>query len=293
MPDETPIGPKEQDSYDYGGDPEVPLIPHPPPANHETRNPVVKASRASQYITQTFDSILAWVRKHNNVRFWTFAATVAMAVTSAFYAYYARGIRQQLFASIEASKDNRMAQWAYVDIPQQVQIRNTVENGKVTFWTPEVSIVNNGSTGTFNAFEVVNVYASQTEMPDSCDIPDNGKPQSSDIGPHESELFDSPPIPIAAIRSIQSGGHVYVYGRVIYRDVFQFYSHIEHGETRHLREFCYELRLDSMTGDVTNPTYPTPKNMVIYGPHNCTDRVCSDYCSRIPASCEPWQCNKK
>jgi hypothetical protein len=277
MPDETPIGQEEQGTENDSGDPEVPLVPHASPANHSTRKAEIKAHPANRYINHTFDSIMAWVKKYNRAHFWTAAATVTMAITSAFYAYYARGIRQQLYASIEAGKDSRMAQWAYIDIPQQIQIRTTVEDGKVAFWTPEITIVNDGSTGTYNTLEVVNAYSSEVEMSESCSLPDNGKPRHSDIGPHESELFDAPRIPVAAVQSIQSGGHVYLYGRVVYRDVFQFYSHITNGETRHLREFCYELRLDSPAGDVTSPSYVPPKSLVLYGPHNCTDGDCPDY----------------
>ena len=209
--------------------------------------------------------------------------TFILAATTAAYTVYAKRqwqvIGGQLYVTGEANLLERMTQRAYVDFPQQIAIRTTVENGKVTSWIPEITVVNDGNTGTYNTFEVVSVFTSGTEMPKDFNYPDVGRPQYSDLGPHETEVFEAQPIGIAAVQSINHGGHIYIYGLVVYRDVFQFYGGLQASagfERRHLREFCYELRLDSLRGDVTSPEYKPPQSMNLYGRHNCTDGDCDD-----------------
>jgi len=206
-----------------------------------------------------------------------------MAITTGIYTVYARKqwkvIDDQLYRMGEANEMTRQIQYAFVDIPQEIRIRRTVEKGRVTFWTPEITMINNGSTGTYNTFEVVNVYASDKEMPKDFDYPETGKWQNSDLGPHEKECFDAPQIDIAAIQSIQKGVHIYIYGLAIYWNIFQFQAKPDAKATyrKHLREFCYELRLDSLTRDITSPKYEPSVRMLLYGPHNCTDEDCPDH----------------
>ena len=190
---------------------------------------------------------------------------------------------EQLYEMGEASREGRMAQWAYVDVPQEIKIRPTVEHGKVTSWIPEITMVNDGNSGTYNTLEIVNVFPSDKQLPDDFGYSDTGKRQNSDLGPHETKLFDAQPIGIDSIHTLQNGGHVYIYGLAEYWDVFQFHSSQEAKKKyqKHLREFCYELRLDSSTGDVTSIKYSPPKALVLYGPdHNCIDGVCPDYSVR-------------
>lgn len=285
MQDEIPVSPEAQRPDNESGDPEVPLIPHSAETSHNTHKPDAQAHHSAYRIYKAFYAVwmrIVWIGRHlRKANVWIALATVIMAGATGYLAIYARRqwkfIGDQLYEIGENGKDESRAQWAHIDIPQQLQIRTMVENGKVTSWVPEITMVNNGNTGTYNTVEVVSVSASQTEMPEACNLPDNGIPQHSDIGPHEAELFDAQPIPIAAIQSIQIGGHIYIYGGAVYRDVFQFYGAIKHGATWHLREFRYELRLDSAMGDVTSPSYVPPKSLVLYGPHNCTDGDCLDY----------------
>lgn len=286
MQDEIPVSPKAQGSDDDGGDPEVPLIPHSTETSHNKHQTDDQTHHGAQRIYKAFHAVgvwIVWVCSHlRKANVWIALATVIMAAATGYLAIYARRqwkfIGDQLYEIGESGKDERRAQWAHVDIPQQLQIRTTVENGKVTFWTPEITMVNNGNTGTYNTVEVVNIYASQTETPEACNLPDNGMPQHSDIGPREAELFEAQPIPIAAIQSIQAGDHIYIYGWVKYWDIFQFFEppDVKARDRKHLREFCYELRLDSTTGDVISPIYVPPKSLVLHGPRNCTDGDCPD-----------------
>jgi hypothetical protein len=216
--------------------------------------------------------------------FWSALASILLAILTGFFIYYARKqwktIDDQLYEMGDTEKNDRMTQRSYIDFLQQVEIRTTVENGRVTSWTPEITIVNDGNTGTYNTLEILNVHASDKELPEDFSYSETGKQQRSDLGPHETELLDAQPIPIAAIQSIQTGGHVYVYGMAEYRDVYQFYAGPQASpgfEMRHLREFCYELRLDSATGDVTSAKYTPPRSMLPVGPHNCTDGDCKNY----------------
>jgi hypothetical protein len=275
----------EHDVRDEGSDPEVPIWPRHP-RSADKRTPHGTTHPASRYISQALSALSTahtwlWHKVLANAGVWTAAATVVIAVATVLYTRYAKrqwkAIGDELYTAGEAGRDSRKAQWAYVDIPQQLQIRTTIENGRVTSWTPEITMVNDGNTGTYLTLEVVSIAAPETAMPEDCGYPDNGKPQHSDFGPHEAELFDAPSIPIAAIRSVQNGGHVYIYGRAEYWDVFQFYGHAKDRDHKHIREFCYELRLDSATGDVTSPNYMPPKSMALYGTHNCTDGDCLDY----------------
>jgi len=255
MFDELPVRPEEQGADNNGGDPEVPLIPQSVPASADHRSTKIKTYPAAQYVYKTLRAVgmaIKWLWRHKpKAEFWIAGATVAMAITTGIYTHYARKqwevIDNQLYRMGEANAYSRIVQSAFVDIPQEIKIWRTVEKDRVTFWTPSITMINNGSTGTYNTVEVVNVYVSDKEMPKDFDYPETGKWQNSDLGPHEKEFFDAQPIEIAAIQSIQNGGHVYIYGLAIYWNVFQFQADAKAKATyhKHLREFCYELRLDS------------------------------------------------
>jgi|HubBroStandDraft_6_1064221.scaffolds.fasta_scaffold02330_8 hypothetical protein len=293
MPDENAEGNDKQDSDEYGGDPEVPLIHAARIASHDTNNSEVKKERADAYTDHTFETMrisLIWLWEHKpGAQGWSAIAALLAAFAALALVLYSnrqwKFMSDQVYLTGESEKVNRMAQWPHADIPQQLQIRTITENGKVTAWIPEITMVNGGNTGTYNAVEIVSTYASPLPAPETCDFPDNGKPQHSDIGPHESELFDTQPIPVAEIKSINSGGHVYIFGSVEYRDVFEFYGLIKHGRTHHLREFCYELRLDSTKGDIASPNYVPKASLVVYGSRNCTDGGCDDYCRKTHQHC--------
>jgi hypothetical protein len=291
MPEENPVSQEAQGPDNNSGDPEVPLVPHPFERGQKKLNADVKAHPPTEHVYQAFRAMwifLVWVWDHKPTsNGWIALASIVLAVVTTTYTCYTRrmwkGVGDQLYAVGEASRDSRKAQWAYVDIPQQIQILTTLENGKVTFWTFEITMVNDGNTGTYNTREMVSTSLSQTAMPEGCGFPDTGKLQHSDLGPRESALFDAQPIPIAAIQSIQKGGHVYVYGWAEYWDVFQFYGKTKATDTSHLREFCYELRLDPIAGDITSPGYVPPKSLVLHGPRNCTDGDCVDYTEKDKA----------
>jgi hypothetical protein len=175
-------------------------------------------------------------------------------------------------AMLEQNKIARTAlvsgQRAYVNFSPSGEIATRVERGKVVSWSASVPITNSGETPTANLLERVNVYPSQLELPNDFTFPDDGKPDTDVLAPKQTVSYEAKPIPIEKIQAVQNGtGHVYIYGWVSYNDQFP-------KTLLHRTEFCYQLRLNSLPGDVTDPKYNLQGKFMTCHRHNCADKGC-------------------
>lgn len=179
--------------------------------------------------------------------------------------------QQQVQALSESNRINRSAlqsvQRAFITFSPKGEIGTTVKDGKVVSWSPRVPMTNNGSTPAINVHDRGNFYVSREALPDDFKFPDTGKPETGTLGPKESMTYELDPIPIEYIQSLQVGWHLYVYGWATYHDTFP-------RTPEHMTKFCYEVRLSSLKGDVTDPNYDKIGRNVLCPLHNCTDEEC-------------------
>jgi hypothetical protein len=196
-------------------------------------------------------------------------ATWAAVVAATVYALISFFVWCQMVQANRIATTSLISgQRAFVNFSPSGEIGTRVVNEKVVSWSVNIPITNSGNTPTKNLQERVNVYPSTGELPKDFSFPDAGKPETDVLAPKQVIAYEAEPIPIDKIQAVQNGtGHVYVYGWVSYNDQFP--------STRlHRTEFCYQLRLNSLPGDVTDPKYNLGGKLMSCHRHNCADEEC-------------------
>jgi hypothetical protein len=199
------------------------------------------------------------------VNWWLLLATIVIAIIYGL----------QLNAMLESNNINRNAlesvQRAVVTFSPKGEIATRVEHGKVVSWSLEIPITNQGATATKQLRDRGNLYISAKDMPKDFDFPDTGAPDQGILGPKDTTSYEPEPIPISAVQAVQSGtGYIYVYGWASYDDAF-------FPQTKpHRTEFCYQLSLNSIAGDVASLSYNLPGRLMSCHRHNCSDEDCED-----------------
>jgi len=191
-------------------------------------------------------------------------ATVVYAVVSSF----------QLSALRKSNRINRDAlesvQRAFVNYSPTSEIGTEIAGGRVVAWWPRIPIINSGTTPVRNLTENGTYFTSPSEITEDFAFPDRHNPEHGSLGPRDTMTYEIGPIPITDIQKLYSHqAHIYVYGWATYNDIFNLTK-------LHKTEFCYELRLNTIAGDVTDPKYLLPGrfNLCPKGLHNCADEEC-------------------
>jgi len=246
--------------------------------------PVVRAAESNERGHKSTEqgenaATLHQVSRWSRVRKWASTATVAevgmflltlvIAASSIYYTKYAKRQWKVMRESNEISrKALESVQRAFVLFsPNGSTIGTLVENNKVIAWTPQISIANRGATAAQKMTHHANFYISEKELPKEFDFHDTGEAHSDVLGPQDAHTVSTDPIPIRYIQAVQNHTeHVYVYGWVAYGDVFA---------KRHVTQFCYELAVNSISGDLTDPKYLLVQRFNLCARHNCVDDDCA------------------
>jgi len=143
---------------------------------------------------------------------------------------------------------------------------------------------NSGTTQARNAVTAISGDTWPSELPKGFDFPDlpGNQPQSIAIGPRDTTgvRIDIPTNKL--IPTWEGKAHLYVWGWVVYDDVFR--------TDTHLTEFCIEVIQIAPIGpgktgaDLSDPNTPFSWNIQKCKDHNCYDDDCKDYSARIKQS---------
>ena len=146
----------------------------------------------------------------------------------------------------------------YATVPQNNRDRIPV------IWQFDVPITNSGNTPTQSLQHAVHAVVLKDKISQSFDFNDFKNGNAMFIGPKDSPVSKTNPIPIANIANSWKGTeHIYIYGWASYHDIFP-------NTPLHITKFCYEL---SVGGNPESSTIP-PTWYAITPIHNCADDEC-------------------
>lgn len=271
MNDELIKGDQQQNTEYDTRDPEVPVVLHhiPPSANKQHTDG--KEKRAKHYVGTALKWVWTgivsfWRNVFWNKSFWTFAATVVMAVATAIYAIYAarqwRAINDQLpelrksaeaakTAAKAASRNARTADESFKTAARPYIVIDNIQKADkktgarifcstkleeicvriyytVTGQTPAISVQREAHVLFEKNWEVAK-NAINNWTPKCLESPDGFPPMST-----THHIWDEPIAetlsPNEASLLLKDRGIVYVYGAIKYRDLLKH---------RHVTRFCF------------------------------------------------------
>jgi len=160
-----------------------------------------------------------------------------------------------------------------LSLRQATRLEFVANAGKVTGYKLHEGWVNNGTTPTQTAVAQYNV-ANSPDRPsrgtDFAQLP-QAERQEYVVGPKASWEVIPVPLSFDMLAATTSGRHVFAWGWVVYRDIFE-------GTPSRLSEFCFELTNPKWFGaDHTNPTTGFTVETLPCQTHNCYDERCEDY----------------
>jgi len=146
-------------------------------------------------------------------------------------------------------------------------------------WMAEQVLVvwaNSGETPARTGLSQSNWQAWPYELPDGFNFPDLATSDKRPFVLSPKGIGSTPlVIPMENFDSvIQGKSHTFVWGWVVYHDIFQ-------GTSKHLTEYCVELaNIRATKPDVTDPTADLTWQTTTCKEHNCYDEDCIDFAAR-------------
>ena len=205
------------------------------------------------------------------------AAAWATAIFTLFltaFTYQLVQVTRQLYqVNRQATESSVASQRAFLSIAFSPRLEVVIASNKVTGYRVHEGWTNSGTTPTQAAIAQFNV-ANWPDRPahgfDFAQLP-QAERQEYVVGPKASWEVISVPLSFDAIAATTNGKHVFAWGWVIYRDIFQ-------GTPPRLSEFCFEMTNPRWFGaDHTNPATAFLVDTLPCQTHNCYDERCEDY----------------
>lgn len=297
----------QQEYTDYDtNDPEVPLPLHKIPANPDDVHSEHKHNRAEQYAAIALRLAITFCRNlwHEvlwSKAFWTFAATVVMAIATAVYAIYASRQWRAMRDSNEINRQSLIAvQRAFVTYNgvNLDSARKSIKTQELT-WMFSAILDNNGATPATNKIQYFTADNTLGNEPSEEEFVGEAKGYGvgGGFGPKSRSLIGriikSDEFILGTFRLMDVGSpkfveffekrRIFFWGWVVYRDAFP-------NTPLRLTEFCQEVKGIGITGNPTsnpNPLFPKMKPGLSLSEcrhHNCTDEYCEDYQQVVKAA---------